>query len=142
MRLPKNAPPGSPTTPDQKMVQILHAAEHNPPDAPGHLYGHGIDRKISSPQILFQPVGKLYLLWMSAVLICTIDPVGRHLKAVLTERNRNRSMLDPCINRPDGTAFLSLPALPKFVISQSCGRLARIEALTQPPTANASIPMS
>ena len=91
-------------TPDQMMVQILHSAKYIHQT---HLViiRHGIDRKISSSQILFQPVGKLYLLWMSAVLICTIDPVGRHLKAVLTEKNRNRSMLDPCINRPAEQLF-------------------------------------
>ena len=60
---------------------------------------HGIDRKISSLQILLKAGSKGYLLRMPAILIIAVHPIGGDLISLLVHHHRNRTMLKTGIYR-------------------------------------------
>ena len=125
---------------DQMMIQILHSTKHvYQPDI--IIICHRIDRKISSAKIFFQTIGKADFLRMTAILICTVNSISRHLTTVFANHYCNCSVFYSCINRP-AKYFLDC-----FWFCRRCDIpvlrfLAKIESLTQPPTANASYPAS
>ena len=85
--------------PDYLIFQILHPAEliHEPGL---RRIRHRIDRKIPALQILCQIRGKCHALRMTAILICAINPVRRHLKALFSIHDRHRAMLNARVDRP------------------------------------------
>ena len=81
------------------MIQILHSTKHiYQPDI--IIICHRIDRKISSAKIFFQTIGKADFLRMTAILICTVNSISRHLITVFANHYCNCSVFYSCINRP------------------------------------------
>ena len=91
-------------TTDQVMVQIIHSPEHIH-QAHVIIIRHSVNGKVSPSQIFLKLVCKMHLLRVPAVHIRPVDPVSRHLITVFPQKYSDRTMFDPCINRPSKQFF-------------------------------------
>ena len=62
------------------MLQISHTVKHVH-QTTFVIICHGIDGKIPTPQILLKVIGKGDFLWVSSILILSINAVGSNLVA-------------------------------------------------------------
>ena len=84
-------------TTDHAILDILHPTENINQTFFG-IICHRIDGKIAPAQILLQVGGESHILRMPAICIFSVDPIGGYFKSFLAQHNRNRTMLDSCIN--------------------------------------------
>ena len=90
--------PGRPHTADHPGLQIPYSSVEI--DQPLFLIiSHGVDREISSLQILLQAGGKGNILRMPAVLVFPVNPVRCHLVAFASDQNGYRPVLNTRVYR-------------------------------------------
>ena len=82
-----------PDAPDELSPDVADAVKLV--DKPGLLrIGHRIDREVPAPEVLEKAPRKGHTLRVTAVLIGAVNPVGRDFKALSSDEDRHRPVLD------------------------------------------------